>query len=368
MNIEMNTFNYPCVNLLGAFDDGEGHFPAPFAFDLNHPDNRGHEEFFLAFTPDLFQSIEAGVSIPELNHHKSFITLGSKEKTKKLFYYPEENMHSFSFGFDFQTKIKNHLATIITKDNSVEIGINKKGELVWNDKTAPAKAINADKKAWNSLMITHSFLSKETQVYINSELVASYKEQIEPAAFKLGPNKGSCEYKNLVIYRAALNDDEIAVLSDHLIHASLVCYAPFENNEIKNFAQTKNMLYADPENETQLLKNSLEKIKTAAINRKNELVFTEKTAISLSPEELKKFDGKYKISDNDFFKIEVEDDKIYFVDRGRKGEIIAESKNKFFIRYPGELTFTFEIAETGKVVSMTANFNGHQIKATKLIE
>jgi len=47
---------------------------------------------------------------------------------------------------------------------------------------------------------------------------------------------------------------------------------------------------------------------------------------------------------------------------------LPKSENKFLIKYPGELTFTFEISENGKIESMIANFNGHQIPAKKIYE
>ena len=45
---------------------------------------------------------------------------------------------------------------------------------------------------------------------------------------------------------------------------------------------------------------------------------------------MEKFAGTYEIAPGDNFVIEVEDDKIYFVDRGRKGEILPESVNQIF--------------------------------------
>ncbi len=90
MNIEMNSYGYPCINFLGAFDDGQGHLPGSFKFDPNHPDNRGHEEFFLSFVPDLFQAIDEGIKLPELVNHDSYIHLGKKEKNQQLFYFPSE--------------------------------------------------------------------------------------------------------------------------------------------------------------------------------------------------------------------------------------------------------------------------------------
>ncbi len=169
-----------------------------------------------------------------------------------------------------------------------------------------------------------------------------------------------------MIHRAALNKNEILAMNDQLIHASMVCYCPLENGDIKNLAQTKSMVYLDPDNETELFENSLDKILVAAKNRENELKVEDKKAIEMDPAEYEKFAGTYEIAPGDNFVIEVEDDKIYFVDRGRKGEIQPEAENKFFIKFPGEITFTFEMAEDGKVESMVANFNGQKIPARKI--
>jgi len=54
MNCEINTWDVASINLLGAFDDGDGHFPGKHTFEGDHPDNLGHEEFFYSCVPGLF--------------------------------------------------------------------------------------------------------------------------------------------------------------------------------------------------------------------------------------------------------------------------------------------------------------------------
>ena len=76
--------------------------------------------------------------------------------------------------------------------------------------------------------------------------------------------------------------------------------------------------------------------------------------------------GKYEIAKDDYFLFEVKEDKLYFTDRGSSTEILPEAENKFYIHFPGEITFTFEIDESGKVIGMEANFNGYKMKTKKI--
>lgn len=368
MNVEMNSYGYPCINFLGAFDDGFGHLPGSFKFDANHPDNRGHEEFFLSIIPDLFQAIDDAAPVPEIINHSSYIQLGKKEKNHYLYYFPSELVHSFNFGFMYKSKKGGQLAEVRAGNKRINIEMDKKGQLLYNNEIIPGTEDNILNGDWNSINICQQYLAENIEVYLNGFMVYSIKDHIEPAAFIIGSEAGSCQYRNLMIHRAALNPDEISASKDMLIHASLACYAPLQNGGIENHAQTKSLVYLDPKNENELFDVSLNKIKAAAEKRENELVVEDKKAVSMDPEKYLKFAGKYQIAKGDYFVIEVEDDKVYFVDRGRKGEILPESENKFFIKYPGEITFTFVLTNDGKVESMVANFNGHKIPAVKVNE
>lgn len=58
MNLLIQGWDVATVNLLGAIDDGNGHFPEEFTFDPGHPDDRGHEELFFAFVPGMFDALD----------------------------------------------------------------------------------------------------------------------------------------------------------------------------------------------------------------------------------------------------------------------------------------------------------------------
>ncbi len=365
MNIKLNSLGYPCINFLGAFEDGMGHFPAGFTFDPNHPDDRGHEEFYLAVNPGLFDALKSGIPLPEYVDHNTFITLGDNEKLDKLWYYPTGLMHSFSFGFEFQADDPGVIAQIQLDDQINDIILDDKLKLIYKAPSASIYGDELQQGKWYQFMLTHRYLDQSTLLYIDGKLIGKSKEKIEPLAFNIGGNSFGINYKNLMIYRATLNQDEIGSLTEQWIHASLASYAPFQNGSIENKAQNNSVLVYAYDDIQERKSASLSNIEIARTARANELIVEHKNAIRIDPEILPQYAGKYKISEDDYFIVEVEEDKIFFIDRDQKGEILPESENVFFIKYPGEITFTFEKDETGKVVALIANFNGYKISASR---
>ncbi|MBI9033825.1 MAG: hypothetical protein JEZ03_05080 [Bacteroidales bacterium] len=364
MNIRMNSWGYPMVNLLGAIDNGNGHFPEGLTFDPNHPMDRGHEEFFLAFTPDFFPAMDQGKIIPVSIPHESSIKLGTKAKTNKLHYYPESLMHSFSYGFDFRYNRPGQLAEIRTANDAVLLK-TEANKLIYTGISGTIESMELTKKTWYHIMITHRYSDHSTLLYLNGELLGSLKEQLEPAAFILGGHQKYCEFRDLMIYRSALNPNELSQMQQQLFHASLDCYAPLNNGSLDNFALSNSRILADPSDEPALFNNSVANISKAALARANELKVKHKEPIHMDPKEYLKFAGKYEIAKDDFFVIEVKADKIYLVDRGQSTEILPEAPNKFYIHFPGELTITFDRDEQGKMI-LNANFNGYKMTAKKI--
>jgi hypothetical protein len=214
-------------------------------------------------------------------------------------------------------------------------------------------------------MIVHRYADSSTLIYLDGRLLSTLREQIEPAAFVLGSKNTAIEFRNLKIYRSALNYDEIKAGETALIHASLECYVPLIDHDIDNLALNNTELITDPGKAEDLLKHSFERIRKADEARKNELIAEPKKAIAMDPEKYRQFAGKYKISEDDFFEVEVEDDKIFFIDRGQKAEILPESETVFFYPYPGDITFTFEKDVNGNVITLTANLNGYILVASR---
>jgi len=61
-NLVQSTWDVPTVNVLGAIDDGAGHWA--LGWDDKHPQASGHREMFYAFVPTLFEALEKGKAAP----------------------------------------------------------------------------------------------------------------------------------------------------------------------------------------------------------------------------------------------------------------------------------------------------------------
>ena len=71
-------------------------------------------------------------------------------------------------------------------------------------------------------------------------LAGSAKERLEPQRFTLGGP--AAEYRDLLIYRSALNADEIAALeSGKLLQASLEVYSPLTDVKVRPGAAVPNL-------------------------------------------------------------------------------------------------------------------------------
>jgi len=365
MNISMNSWGYPCVNFLGALNDGKGNFPAGTTFDPNHPDNSGHEEFFLAFNPGLFEMLATGKKLPSLVNHNSSTKIGKVGKYERIFYVPGEPVHSFSFGFDFKINTSCRLAEIISMDSSIEIIINDDGIMSIEGLDDQVKSKSIGFNTWNSMLITHSYPDSRVNIYLDDKRIGEIKGQIESAAFITGDASTTADYKDLYIYRSALNANEIAANNESLVHASLAFYSPLKKGEINNLAQNNTFLISDKE--SAILK--IEEIKTKIINaakiRNSELKVKRKTVVEVDPAIYNAYAGKYYITEDDYFLVETENNKLYFTDRGRKAEILPEAENRFFIHYPGEITFTFEKDDSDRVIKLIANYNGYILEGKK---
>ena len=66
-------------------------------------------------------------------------------------------------------------------------------------------------------------------------------ERLEPKAFTLG-GTGAADYRDLLIYRSALNADEAAALEDgKLLQASLEIYSPLADIDAHSAGAVRNL-------------------------------------------------------------------------------------------------------------------------------
>jgi len=377
MNLLISSWDVPCINLLGAIDDGSGHFPERYTFDTGHPDDRGHEELFYAFVPDLFDALiqKKNFSKPPVNGEK-FITLGKQGNFQQISYVPGEVMHPFTMGFSFRTSGDGLLGEIITSGAvASRILVNNEGNLVYQSKeNLIVSNLKPEKNKWHQIMITHGYLVQKTTLYLDGVFQCSCEEQIEPTGFIIGNGQEKSDYRDLRIFRSALNHDEVRVISEgNSLTGSLEVMAPLDDQKLKkgmslsNYAQSLGAAILDPADINIRTAALEEKIARAAVVRANELKVEHKKAIPIDPAVLEQFTGQYEIAPGDYFLVEKKEGRLYFIDRGNSAELLPEATNKFFIRYPADLSVVFESDGKGHVTGLVFAMNGRKMKASKVL-
>ncbi len=94
-----------------------------------------------------------------------------------------------------------------------------------------ASDIKAD-GAWHQVVVSHYTARGETLFYVDGTLAGSVPERLEPRSFGLEDLRAAkpVDVKELLVYRSALNGDEVAALAGgKLLQASLEIYAPLND-------------------------------------------------------------------------------------------------------------------------------------------
>lgn len=251
MNLLLNSWDVPSVNLMGAIDDGAGRYTIGFDSDDRHPNAAGHHELSYSFVPSLFEALEKGKPTPTRptgNVGFARITRGTP-----ITFEPDQTVHSFAMGITIRAQGDGPVASIqgTTLVGTPEIKTGGRGATyssmtlstttnftallaVENGKwayRAPSGAaivstIDADQQ-WHQILLTQYTARGDTFLFIDGKLAGRIAgERFQSRRFALGGPR-QADYKDFLIYRSALNADEAAALaSGTLLQASLEVYSP----------------------------------------------------------------------------------------------------------------------------------------------
>ena len=269
-NIEQATWDVPTVNVLGAIDDGKGHWA--LGWDDKHPQNSGHHEFLYSFVPSLFEALEQGKPNPVKAASGGFarITSGAAPLT----FAPAETMHPFALSIMVRTQNDGTLAAIIGSTLSARTETRQNEE-----KPFTATTLNADKSfaasltvqngkfgykpaagtfvdsgvradtQWHNVVLSHFTARGETLLFVDGKLTGKVAERLEPNRFVVGgpgatgaaAGPKQADYKDMFLYRAALNADEVAALhAGKMLKGSLEIYSPLTDNDFKGDSTIEN--------------------------------------------------------------------------------------------------------------------------------
>jgi len=237
MNLLINQWDVPSTNFLNALDDTTGRWATGYESDPGHPNTEGHREMFYTIVPSLFDALEAGKPMPTKANNAGSMTLGTDKGT--LVFEPRDTMHSWATSF--WIKGQPH-GTTVASAGPGRVAVTETGAATYlseGTKTilSPAKI---DDNKWHHVVVSHRYAHGQTQLFVDNTLAGTISERIAPDRFSLGENK-SCEYKEWMVYRAALNAMEVnALYEGTLLQASLEIYAPLQDTKLTHGAPVEN--------------------------------------------------------------------------------------------------------------------------------
>lgn len=262
MNVLQQQWDVPSVNFLGAIDDGAGRWS--LGWDDKHPQSSGHREMFYAFVPTLFEALESGKPTPTRPaNSRSFARIAGGRAP--LTFAPEGIVHPFAVSVMVRAQGNGTIAalagsTLVAKKETRpnEGTLFEATTLVtdraftaslavqngrWTYQSAAGTVVDSGVAAdarWHHLVLSHYTGLGQTYLYVDGKLTGKVAERLEPNRFVIGgPGAGAgaagprqADYKDLFIFRSALNADEVAVLADgRILQGSLEIYAPLTDAE-----------------------------------------------------------------------------------------------------------------------------------------
>lgn len=247
MNLLIHEWDVPSINTLGAVDDGAGHWATGYQNDGAHPNTAGHEEFFYAMVPSLFDALDAGKPQPQIVNGTSY-KLGSSVVSDQIEFIPENIVHPFTLSFEIKTTSAGTIASFENETGTGLIKINSEGKVIYESPEGNqiSATLSVTDNEWKRITLTHYYARGVTMLYVNNERGGEISEKLVPKKFILSGENAPAEiyYRQLFFWRAGMNAEEIsAVNAGRMLKSSLEIYAPLGGDEpLTNLAQSTNIL------------------------------------------------------------------------------------------------------------------------------
>ncbi len=247
INLLIHEWDLPSINVLGAVDDGQGHWPAGYEADTGHPNTLGHREMMYTIPPSLFDALAAGKPLPVRNGSGD-ITL-SRGNTLK--FTPEGTVHSFSLSLVVRGSDHGRICTLQGNGRHAWIGVNKDHHIYYRSSAGDSIVcpIPLEDKARHTVTLSHRYAQRQTLFFVDADQqVAS--ERMQLTSVMIGDRNGrrtKRHFSEVFFWRSALNADEVMALArGAMLKSSLEVYAALNDEEKlqpRNLAQSLTRLY-----------------------------------------------------------------------------------------------------------------------------
>ncbi len=239
MNLLLNTWALPSINLLGAIDDGSGHWAAGYFYDGYHPNSLGHGELFYAVVPSLFDAIAAGkTNGPVLQGTNGYLRLQRDAAAPSpLRFTPSQTLHSFTLSLRARSSNPGTIAAVAAGATRATLEM-RANSLVYigpggGETSIPLTATDGH---WHDVALSHRYATATSLVFVDGVLSATVADNYIPDGFVVGGAAGAAgralaplqaDFQDVCIYRAAWTQDEaMAQHGGALQQASLEICAP----------------------------------------------------------------------------------------------------------------------------------------------
>lgn len=246
LNLTIQQWEVPSVNMLGAVDNGAGRWVKAIENDGAHPNSDGHREMSYAIVPSLFDALDAGKTIPQRQESTAY-ALGKASATQHIEFAPENIVHPFTLSFEVKASSAGTLASFETENGTGNIKIDENGNIVYESPSdGQITSTTSANDEWLCISLTHYYAWGMTQLYVNGVKCGKLSEKLVATKFALGGSNApdKADYRQLFFWRSGMNDKEIAAVAEgKMLRSSLEIYAPLSNESpLLNLAQSTNTL------------------------------------------------------------------------------------------------------------------------------
>lgn len=246
LNLTIQQWEVPSVNMLGAVDDGAGRWVKAIESDGAHPNSDGHREMSYAIVPSLFDALDAGKTIPQRQESTAY-ALGKASATQHIEFVPENIVHPFTLSFEVKASSAGTLASFETENGTGNIKIDENGNIVYESPSdGQITSTTSANDEWLCISLTHYYAWGMPQLYVNGVKCGELSEKLVATKFALGGSNApdKADYRQLFFWRSGMNDKEIAAVAEgKMLRSSLEIYAPLSNESpLINLAQSTNTL------------------------------------------------------------------------------------------------------------------------------
>lgn len=247
LNLLIHEWDLPSINTLGAIDNGAGKWANGYENDNAHQNTAGHEEFFYAMVPSLFDALEAGKPFPQRDGGTAY-TLGKNISTDCIEFIPENIVHPFTISFDIKTTGTGIIASFENETGNGFLKIDDEGKVIYESpkNRTILSSVSVNDGTWKRITLTHYYAWGITMLYVDKNKAGEVYEKLVPKKFALSNAQAPAQidFRELFFWRAGMTPEEINYVCDgKMMKSSLEIYAPLGAAEpLQNLAQSTNTL------------------------------------------------------------------------------------------------------------------------------